>query len=123
MLKGFLFVGVGGAIGSMARYGIGALMSKYYPQPYPHATFLINIVGCFVIGLLFGWGDKHNIIPGNWWLILATGFCGGFTTFSAFALENVNLMRSGQSTAAFFYTALSVIAGLALCRLGMTLIK
>jgi CrcB protein len=123
MLKGFLFVGIGGAAGSMARYGIGVLMGKFVSQPYPHATFLINIVGCFIIGVLFGLGNKYNIIPGNWWLVLATGFCGGFTTFSSFALENISLMRSGHSTTAFLYTVLSVMGGLILCRLGIALIK
>jgi CrcB protein len=123
MLKGFLFVGLGGAAGSMARYGIGMLMGKFIQQPYPHATFLINIIGCFFIGILFGFGNKYNIIPGAWWLVLATGFCGGFTTFSSFALENVTLMRGGQNITAFLYTMLSVIIGLLLCRLGIALVK
>lgn len=121
MLRALLFVGLGGAVGSMTRYGIGALMGKYITHPYPFATFMINIAGCFIIGLLFGFGEKNSLIAGNWWLILATGFCGGFTTFSSFALENINLMRGGNSIMAVTYSALSIILGLLLCRAGIWL--
>jgi CrcB protein len=123
MLRALLFVGLGGAIGSMARYGIGVIMDKYISHTYPFATFLVNIVGCFIIGLLFGFGEKNGLIPGTWWLVLATGFCGGFTTFSTLALENVNLSKQGNITTATVYTLLSVVLGFLLCRWGISLAR
>ncbi len=123
MLKALLFVGIGGAAGSMARYGIGHMVSKFVSHPYPFATFFINIVGCFIIGMLFGYGQKQQLLMSDWWLILATGFCGGFTTFSSFALENISLLRSEQYLQAVLYTTLSVVLGLVLCRLGITLFR
>jgi CrcB protein len=121
MLRAFLLVGVGGCFGSMARYGMGLIFTKINSSPFPLATFTINLVGCFIIGLLFGLGSKASWAQGEGWLILATGFCGGFTTFSAFALENVNLFQKQLSVTALLYTIISVVAGILLCRLGIQL--
>jgi CrcB protein len=121
MLRAFLFVGLGGAVGSMARYGVGLVVNKFYSQSFPLATFLINILGCFLIGLLFGLAQKNNTLQSDNWLILATGFCGGFTTFSAFALENSNLLKGNMNMTAILYTVLSVVLGIVLCRLGISL--
>jgi CrcB protein len=119
MLRSFLLVGAGGAIGSMARYGIAYAMSKGTPETHI-ATFLINIVGSLLIGLLFGMASRQQLMAGGaGWLFLASGLCGGFTTFSTFALENVSLMQKGQSVAALTYTLASVVVGLLLCRVGM----
>jgi CrcB protein len=87
----------------------------------PIATLMVNLVGCFLIGLLFGWSQRNEWFSSDSWLILATGFCGGFTTFSAFALENVNLFTKGQSLVSITYTAASVIGGVLLCRVGVWL--
>ncbi len=122
MLRAFLLVGMGGAIGSMARYGVGILTAKLISHPYPFATFLINITGCFLIGLLFGYAQKQQLTP-EWWLIAATGFCGGFTTFSSFALENMNLVKEGQSTLSVIYLILSISIGLLLCKWGISLVR
>jgi CrcB protein len=121
MLRNFLFIGAGGAMGSMARYGVSYLMSKFIEQPLRfYSTFTINVLGSFIIGLLFGLVSRHQISPLNY-LILATGFCGGFTTFSTFTLENIDLMSRGQSLLALFYTGLSMVVGLLLCRVGIWL--
>lgn len=121
MLRAFLLVGAGGAAGSMARYGVSYLISKAVTATFPLATFSINIIGCFIIGMLFGLAVRNQWLQAGGMLLLASGFCGGFTTFSTFALENITLMQKGQMTTAFLYTGLSVAAGLLLCRVGMWL--
>ena len=124
MFRNFLLVGAGGAVGSMARYGLSFLVGKMVVSPFPYGTFTINILGSLIIGVLFGLAGRfhwYNEGQEGLYLLLASGFCGGFTTFSTFALENVNLMGKGQSTVAIVYTGLSVVVGLLLCRLGIWL--
>lgn len=121
MLRAFLLVALGGGLGSAARYGIGVLMGKWINHPYPFATFLINISGCFIIGLLYGLVQKQDMSQTGLWLLAATGFCGGFTTFSSFALENINLLNDNKSMIALLYVVLSLIVGLLLCKAGIYL--
>ena len=120
MLQSLLLVGAGGAAGSMARYGISYAVSKYIIHPFPVATFVINISGAFIIGLLFGLFGRHQMQESGY-LLLASGFCGGFTTFSTFALENVSLLEKGLSLTAILYTGLSLIIGLLCCKMGIWL--
>lgn len=120
LFRGFLLVGAGGAAGSMARYGVSYIISKYVDHPFPFATLAINVVGSLIIGLLFGVLSRHQMQQGTY-LLLASGFCGGFTTFSTFALENVNLMQKGQSFSALLYIGISIILGLMLCKVGIWL--
>ena len=122
MFRNFLLVGAGGAVGSMARYGVSFIMSKFLAQPHQFiSTFTINVVGSLIIGLLFGLSSRNQWLDQGGYLLLASGFCGGFTTFSTFALENVNLMQKGQSVMAFVYMAASIVVGLLLCRVGIWL--
>lgn len=120
MLQSLLLVGAGGAAGSMARYGVSYAVSKYIIHPFPVATFVINISGAFIIGLLFGLLGRHQMQESGY-LLLASGFCGGFTTFSTFALENVSLLEKGLSLTAILYTGLSLIIGLLCCKMGIWL--
>ncbi len=121
MLRNFLFVGLGGSVGCMARYGASLLVNKWWQQQFPLATFLINITGCFLIGILYGLGQRQDWWRDAMWLLLASGFCGGFTTFSTFALEG-NLLLAGKfNLLVIVYTVASVFAGLVLCRAGMWL--
>ena len=114
-------MGIGGAAGSMLRYGIGAVVSRYVAHTFPIGTFSINVIGSLIIGILFGLVARNQWLQEGGMLLLASGFCGGFTTFSTFALENVNLMQKGQSLMAFIYLGASVIVGLLLCRMGIWL--
>lgn len=121
MLRALLLVGLGGSIGCMARYALGLAISKSASTEFPLATFTINLLGCFLIGLLFGLGSKASWAQGDGWLVLATGFCGGFTTFSTFALENASLFSKQLSFTAIAYTLSSALLGILLCRLGIWL--
>jgi CrcB protein len=118
MFRSFLLVGAGGAAGSMARYGVGYMFGRYMPTTFPLGTFSINIVGSLLIGILFGLVGRNNWLQETGMLLLASGFCGGFTTFSTFALDNVALMQKGQS---IVYTGFSIVFGLLLCRAGIWL--
>lgn len=118
MLKNLLLVGLGGGIGSVLRYSASLLINiKYFPWP----TFAVNIAGSFIIGLIFAACIKDEVFLNNWKLFLATGICGGFTTFSAFSLENMGLLQSGKIGMALTYIGLSIVLGIAATFLGYQL--
>lgn len=115
MIRNFLLVGIGGALGSMLRYGCNLFIGL---KPFPLATLLINTTGSFIIGVVVACAAKNETFAANWRLFLATGICGGFTTFSAFSLENVQLLESGKFGMLAFYIAASVLLGIAAVWLG-----
>jgi len=123
MLKTLLIVGLGGGIGSIFRYLTSVLTQKYVQSLFPWATFLVNVIGCLIIGVLVGLFAKQQIENTDLKLLFITGFCGGFTTFSAFALENIKLFQSGGSFVALLYIALSVLLGIFAVWGGMLLVK
>lgn len=116
---GFLFVGIGGALGAMLRYCISLIPTK---TTFPVLTLITNIIGAFLIGVFVAYGAKKNI-SANMMLLLKTGLCGGFTTFSTFSLESLNLFKGGKPLAAIVYGIVS-LAGCILCvELGMKLVS
>lgn len=123
MIKQALFVGLGGAAGSILRYVTHVVTTRYYAASFPLATFMVNVAGCFLVGLIFGMTAHETTETQNLKFLLITGFCGGFTTFSAFALENVKLMHSGDTTLAVLYTFGSIAAGLLAAWIGLLIAR
>ena len=122
MLKSFLLVGLGGALGSMSRYGVARMLSGIQAS-FPIATFVVNIIGCFILGLFLGFLEKNQLVKSHLMLFLAVGFCGGFTTFSAFAYENHIFLKAGDFTSFAMYTIASFVVGFLAVFLGMFLVK
>ncbi len=123
MIKNVLLVGLGGGIGSIARYLCQKWFAVNYSHPIPWGTFTINIVGCFAIGIFWGLTFRSFGATENWKLFLMTGLCGGFTTFSAFTLEGIGLIREQRLALFFFYTAASVVLGILATFAGMKMIR
>lgn len=118
-----LLVGAGGAVGSVARFLSQQMIARYYPSSFPWGTLIVNIVGCFIIGIVYAFGEKGNLLSPEMRLLLATGFCGGFTTFSTFAYENISLMREGELLYTFLYIAASIIIGFLAAYIGIFVVK
>ncbi|NDV45858.1 fluoride efflux transporter CrcB [Paludibacter sp. 221] len=121
MIRAIILVGIGGGVGSILRYLTNVVVEKYFHSHFPLATFIVNMIGSFLIGLIFGLFIKQGLVNQDLKHLLIAGFCGGFTTFSAFALENFNLFHSGQPMLAFAYIAASVVLSLFFVWLGMLL--
>ncbi|MBX3256247.1 MAG: fluoride efflux transporter CrcB [Chitinophagaceae bacterium] len=122
-MKAILIIWIGGGLGSVFRYLVQLGMSKLVTVTFPAGTFLVNITGCFVIGLLYGLADKYAALTTEWRLFLVTGLCGGYTTFSSFSYEGVSLFRQGNYTYFILYVALSVIIGLFSTLGGINIVK
>jgi CrcB protein len=123
MGKMILIVGAGGFAGSVARFLSQQFIARQYPSSFPWGTLIVNITGCFIIGLIYALSEKGNLISPEMRLLLATGFCGGFTTFSSFAYENITLMRDGELLYAFLYVVSSIIIGFLATYIGVLIVK
>ncbi len=123
MFKSILIVGFGGGIGSILRFLTSFYMSKYFPSKFPLGTFTVNLLGCFLVGLLLGYFEKNNLMNSDMKLLFVTGFCGGYTTFSAFGYENMNLIQNNNSLFALGYIGASLFFGLLAVWFGLFLAK
>jgi fluoride exporter len=123
MLKHILLVGLGGAVGSIVRYICQKYLNNALPDAFPFGTFLVNISGCLAIGMLYGLTANYAIFTNELRLLLMAGFCGGFTTFSAYTLEGLALIEQQRYTTFFLYFTGSVVLGLAATFLGALVTK
>jgi CrcB protein len=121
-MKAFLFVFLGGGLGSGLRYLIGKYITKCSVN-FPYGTFTVNILGSLIIGFILGYALKNESLSSNTTLFLATGFCGGFTTFSTFAYENHMLLKSGDFSTFAIYTIASFVVGFLAVFFGLFLVK
>lgn len=118
--KQILFVGIGGAIGAIARYKLGGfVLHRSGSWDFPLSTLCVNLLGCVVIGVLAALVEHHDLFAPAPRLFLFTGLLGGFTTFSAFAYEGFFLLRRGHFDVAVLYSVASVAGGIAAVSLGM----
>lgn len=119
----FILVLLGGAIGSGSRYLLSSYITKTYPAAFPYGTFTVNLIGCLLIGIIYGATERFQVASPQCRLFLATGICGGFTTFSAFAYENFQLLQTENYAAFTLNTLGSCVFGFATVFLGVLLTK
>jgi CrcB protein len=121
-MRVILFIGIGSFIGGVGRYLLSQLIQTKALTAFPYGTLAVNILGCFLIGMVYGLVEKSGL-SGEWKLFLATGVLGGFTTFSAFSYESISLMRDGHTGFAFLYIAASVVLGLLATFIGLSAVS
>lgn len=123
MLKNLVIVAIGGGVGSALRYLLQEMLHKQLDNFEPYGTFVVNILGCLLLGLLAGYAEQEKLINSSLNLLLISGFCGGFTTFSTFALQGNTLFISSKPVQAILYIGLSVVVGLLAAYLGYKIAK
>lgn len=123
MIKEILIAGCGGFAGTALRFIVGKWTSGFWSGPFPMGTFIVNIAGCLLIGLFLGLLENNRVVSAQANLLLITGFCGGFTTFSAFARELLDMGQKGDWTVMALYLTLSIVPGILCVWLGRALIR
>jgi len=121
-MKALLLVFIGGGAGSALRYIVGKNLNPT-ASGFPWGTFAVNLIGSLIIGLVFGWVLQKSKLSNDSLLLIVAGFCGGFTTFSAFALESLNFLKTGNTSLFLTYVFTSIIAGLLCVWFGYLIMK
>ena len=123
MFRSLFCIGAGSFAGGIARYLISKAIESGNQTVVPFGTMTVNVLGCLLIGLLYGVLERYDLLDSNWQLFLIVGFCGGFTTFSTFMNENFQLTRDGNILLGALYTSISLAGGFLLLALGHFMIK
>jgi CrcB protein len=123
MSRNVLIVAIGSMLGGVARYLCALGVARIMLAAYPYGTFAVNVVGCLAIGLVYGFAERFSWFSSDLRLFLATGFCGGFTTFSSFAYENIELLQDKDYFTFAAYSGLSFVLGLGAAFVGLSLAK
>jgi len=118
-----LIIGFGGFLGSISRYITQLATSRVMPSIFPYGTFVVNIIGCFLIGVFYGLAEREHLLSPQLRLFFVVGFIGSYTTFSTFSMDKWNLIQNGHYVTTFGYLFLSVILGLAGTVSGIFIIK
>jgi len=123
MVKSLLIAGFGGFIGTVLRFLVSRYFQVHSSSLFPWGTFVVNMIGCFLIGIIFGLSERTNLISPEWRIFLTIGFCGGFTTFSTFSNDTFILIQDKEWFQMILYTSLSFFLGLVAVYLGRFLTK
>ncbi len=123
MIKHLIYIGAGGFVGSVLRFLVSKLINGFAVSPFPFGTLVVNIAGCFLIGLFYGLTEKGLLLNTEWRLFLMVGICGGFTTFSTFAQENILLLKNSAFLYTALYISISVFLGMLAAYAGNLAIK
>lgn len=123
MFRHLFLIALGGGVGSVCRYYGQLLVVRYFAQPFPLGTLLVNVLGCLLIGLFYALAERGTIASPEMRLLLTTGFCGGFTTFSTFSYETLTLLENGHYALVALYVAGSVLLGLFATFAGVALVR
>jgi CrcB protein len=121
-MKNIILVFLGAGFGGVLRYAIGNII-KWNGTNFPWATFVVNIIGSFLIGLILAYSLKNETFSTNYKLLLTTGVCGGFTTFSALSAESLQLIKQGNWMLALAYIICSIVLGIVACGIGFQMIE
>lgn len=123
MLRNLIFVMLGGSVGAALRYCVGLLCQHYRWTSFPWGTLVVNLVGCFLLGLFMGLGEKITDFDSGVYLMLTVGLCGAFTTFSTFTADTFRMMDNGQWLVAAAYMVVSLVVGFMLFYAGRMLLR
>lgn len=121
MLRNIILVGTGSFAGGALRYAVSLIIK--HSGGFPWATFIVNLLGCLLIGLICGFSSRCSCASQQMMLLLSVGFCGGFTTFSSFSKESLQMMQAGNWTGFALYVAGSVVIGILLAATGYQVSK
>ena len=123
MLKTIFIVGTGGFLGSVARYLTQILFERWLHGFFPWGTLVANIAGCFIIGLIYALSERGNLLSPEWRIFMTVGFCGGFTTFSSFAYNNLTMLSESNFIQFIGNIGLSLFFGIAAVYLGVIAVR